>query len=275
MATSLLWTKAEWLLNRPGAWMGQDAMANSPELSTFSPLSGISEGGRQARLTLRQAFTGSLATLDIDGDYPFASLVTVASCAAGDPILLLSGLARHSKNLAQNTKASLLVEAPVSNGDPLAGARVSVQGAVEQTSGTEARARFLTRHPEAKGYADFADFAFYKLHVVRAHFIAGFGRIQSFSRAQFCLAGSAVSLAVDKETRNAWSNDRQSALNRAWRLCVGATPAYPVEIIGSDADGLEVRSGEAQQRLNFSSVVDGEDAISDALKALEAPQKSA
>lgn len=144
-----------------------------------------------ARRVLEAAATGSLATLDAGGA-PFASLVTVAITAAGEPILLLSTLARHSRNLARDSRASLLLVAPGGEGgDPLAGARLTLTGTVgPRDEDPDLRWRFLARHPEAAGYADFADFGFHRLAVGGGHLVAGFGRIVSLTPADILLTAT-------------------------------------------------------------------------------------
>jgi len=230
-------------------------MAKSQDFSTNSGRSEALDFARQARLTVRQAFTGCLATLDIDGGFPFASLVTVAVSAEGDPLLLLSGLARHTKNIRQHSKASLLLEAPLAVGDPLAVARVTVQGEIAPTHSETVRNRFLARHPEAEGYADFTDFAFYKLQVSSVHFIAGFGRIHSFAREAVCLDATKSDQVWEDVQCAAQSETHQDALKKAWRRQIGSEPQdVGLKIVAMDGDGLDVRAGEAVQRLNFYKV---------------------
>lgn len=257
MAFSLITTEAEPLLNKPPVRIEQGGMVKSQEYSTISDASTGIDLPRQARLTARQAFTGSLATLDREGGYPFASLVSVAVSAAGDPIFLLSGLARHTKNIADNGKASVLLEAPIASGDPLAASRVSLQGDVQKTRSNVLRTRFLSRHPEAAGYADFKDFAFYELKVSTAHFIAGFGRIHSFDRSAVCLTTEECGHPLDQEQCALLGKSHKDQLMTAWRRQVGTGPREEeLEIIAVDGDGLDVRCGEALQRLNFNKVVD-------------------
>lgn len=126
---------------------------------------------------MRQAHTASLATLDHTNGHPYVSLVTVALDATGAPLLLVSRLARHTQNLIADPRASLLVAPQASEGDPLASARVTIQGDITSTTSPTAKAHFLARHPSAAVYVDFADFAFYSFAVSNAHFIGGFGRI--------------------------------------------------------------------------------------------------
>jgi putative heme iron utilization protein len=130
----------------------------------------------------------SLATLTEDG-HPFGSLVAVAADARGRPVLLLSSLAEHTKNLARDDKASLLyfTSAPASASaddsaadDPLARPRVTLLGSCRTVPADEvddARARYLAAHPEAAQWASFKDFAFYRLEVADVRVVAGFGRM--------------------------------------------------------------------------------------------------
>ena len=131
-----------------------------------------------ARHLIRSQPTATLSTIAADGGWPYGSLVLVATNMAGQPILLISTLAQHTKNLAADGRASLLFDGTVGLAERLTGARVTVLGkAVRCEDDASIRARFLSRHPSAAGYVDFGDFAFWRLEVERAHQVAGFGRI--------------------------------------------------------------------------------------------------
>jgi heme iron utilization protein len=144
---------------------------------------------RDVRAVLMAATTAALGTLDGRDHGPHVSLVGVAVPPDLEPVMLLSELAQHTRNLKVNARASLLIPAAgMAAGDPLASARVTLTGAIERIDIDAARAAYLGRHPAAAGYVDFADFAFYRLVVERAHFVGGFGRIVALSRAD--LAGA-------------------------------------------------------------------------------------
>ncbi|MCB1497243.1 MAG: pyridoxamine 5'-phosphate oxidase family protein [Bauldia sp.] len=137
---------------------------------------------REARHLIRRAGAATLATLDRQGA-PFASMVSVATTMAGEPVLLLSDLAVHTRNLKRDPRASLLLVAPGGEqGDPLAGSRLTLVGPVVADDEPEIRERFLAHHPEARGYADFSDFGFYRMALGGAHLVAGFGRIVDLAR---------------------------------------------------------------------------------------------
>src|SRR4051794_34599601 len=131
-----------------------------------------------AKDLLRTIRSGALATIDRDAGFPFASLVTVATDWDGSPLLLLSRLSGHTLNLEADPRASILL-VETGKGDPLAHPRLTIMGRAERTSETQARSRFLNRHPKAKLYADFADFSFWRLAILGAHLNGGFARAAS------------------------------------------------------------------------------------------------
>jgi hypothetical protein len=124
---------------------------------------------------------GALATLRADGGGPHASLVLVAIEADLAPVLLLSSLARHTRNAHSDPRVSLLIDGTGGEGDPMTGPRASFEGRLAVTTQSADRAAFLARHPAAAAYADFADFAFFRLTASHAYLIEGFGRIHELS----------------------------------------------------------------------------------------------
>lgn len=128
----------------------------------------------------REALTATLATLDTAGGHPYASLVELATTGDGRPLLLLSDLARHTRNLEADTRVSLLVDRRHDAG-ALALERAAFIGRAVRSASVHDRARFLRRHPSAAQYADFSDFAFWTIEPVTIHVIAGFGRIREIA----------------------------------------------------------------------------------------------
>lgn len=141
-----------------------------------------------ARWILRESLFGSLATQG-EGGYPYASLVGVAPLPDGSPIMLLSNLARHTANIRRDRKVSLLL-VQKSQGDPLAAARLTVMGRIEEQDKNAVRARYLARHPEAVKYVEFADFGFWKIAIESGHLVATFGNIVSLSAKELLGLGA-------------------------------------------------------------------------------------
>ena len=98
-----------------------------------------------AKKLLREGRSGALATLMSGSGDPYCSLVNVASTAEGAPLLLLSRLALHTKNILADARVSLMLDER-KPGDPLEGARVMLMGNAAPTQEPEARRRFRVRH---------------------------------------------------------------------------------------------------------------------------------
>jgi len=111
------------------------------------------------------------------GPWPYASLVLVACDTQGCPLLLISDLADHTRNIRADARVSLLYDGTAGLDDPLTGPRVTLQGEAEQVEGSGLMDIYLARHPSAETYAEFADFHLFRVRPVRAHLVAGFGRI--------------------------------------------------------------------------------------------------
>lgn len=140
----------------------------------------------RARTLVAQISTGTLCTLALEPEgYPYGSFVTVAF-DDGDPVFLISALAEHTKNLERDHRASLLV-AEGGADDPLANGRVTMLGPCARVEGDRggARAAFLAAHPNAAYYADFRDFAFWKLRVNAIRYIGGYGRMSWIEQADW------------------------------------------------------------------------------------------
>ena len=141
------------------------------------------DGLTQARGLLRGARAAAMASVQ-PGGFPLATLTTIATCADGAPILLLSQLSAHTRNLDADGRCSLLLTQP-GKGDPLAHPRLSLVGVAtkvtEPQERAELRARFLAANPKAALYADFGDFSFWRVDVLQAHMNGGFAKAADFT----------------------------------------------------------------------------------------------
>jgi hypothetical protein len=109
--------------------------------------------------------------------FPFVSLVLPGRDPGGRPLLLLSDLSDHARNLKRDPHASLLFDGTAGLAEPLTGPRVTVIGRIVQADTAENRAHYLKAQPSAGGYAGFGDFRLYRLDIVEALLVAGFGKI--------------------------------------------------------------------------------------------------
>jgi len=148
------------------------------------------EAASKCREIAARARSATLATLAKDpAGYPYASLVAVAWDAVGRPLLCISALAEHTKNLALRKEASLLVVEPAADGaDPLSLGRVTMIGPCEpvpEGERADVRALFLRAVPSSATYADMRDFAWYRLDPVSLRYVRGFGRMTWIDGARY------------------------------------------------------------------------------------------
>src|SRR5215475_3365398 len=129
-----------------------------------------------AKKLLREGRSGALATLMVGTGDPYCSLVNVATAADGAPLLLISRLAVHTKNILSDPRVSLMMDER-KPGEPLQGARIMSMGTTAVSNDKDVRRRYLDRQPETEMFAGFGDFAFYRIALAGAHLVAGFGRI--------------------------------------------------------------------------------------------------
>ena len=163
----------------------------------------IAEIAAEARRLVREAVKGSLATLDLPGGAPYASLITLATDASGAPTFLISTLARHTRNLVADPRASILIDGTGigagDNADPLQGARLTLSGRAEKTGDPAVRRRFLARQQAASFYADFPDFSFWRLELESAHLIGGFGKIVDLAASDLLVPLDSAETLIEAE----------------------------------------------------------------------------
>ncbi|MFL7903851.1 HugZ family protein [Azospirillum argentinense] len=198
------------------------------------------------------------------GGWPYPSLVQVAFDLDGTPLLLLSTLADHTKNIARDPRVGLLFDGTAGLAEPLSGPRLSVLGRAERSEEPRHRARFLARHPGAALYAGFADFSVYAVSVERAHLVAGFGRVRWLDRADLLLPGVPAALAEAEGAILGHMNaDHVDALRLYATVLAGrsAEGAEPWAMTGIDPDGCDLRRSGEMARVDFDhSVENPEDA---------------
>ena len=127
---------------------------------------------------------------------PYVSLVLVAADLDASPLLLLSDLAQHSRNIAFDPRFSLLLDGTEGHADRLDGPRLTLLGRAEKETEPRLLSRFTARHPSSAAYAGFADFRIYRLVIERGHLVVGFGRIEWIDAAALLFAEDSAPLAA-------------------------------------------------------------------------------
>jgi len=200
---------------------------------------------------MREGRSGALATLLTGSGDPYCSLVNVATAADGAPLLLISQLAVHTKNILADARVSLMLDER-KEGDPLQGARVMLMGSAAITSDDNARRRYLARQPEAEMFADFGDFAFYEIKLKGAHLVAGFGRIVDLKPADLLtdISGAQELLAAEPEVIEHMNQDHADTCRLYATKLLGA-PGGDWRCVGCDPEGLDLQCERVGLRLPF------------------------
>ena len=225
---------------------------------------------------------GTLSTLNDDG-YPFGSVVLYVLDDRGQPVMLLSELAEHTKNIRRDGRASVLVSSTVMPGDdPMALPRVTLIGALTQVPDAElpsVRARFLEAHPSAESYVGFGDFAWWSLDLESVRFVGGYGRM-SWVDVDAYMHVEADPLAPHADGIMAHMNTDHADANLAYAHALAGIPnATSARMVAVDRLGFDLLAatpdGLQPARLNFDAPVDTPEAVRKAVVALLARARAA
>src|SRR5882757_9853820 len=209
---------------------------------------------RLSRSLLRRSRQGALATLMAGSGDPYCSLVNLASHPDGSPILLISRLAVHTRNILGDPRVSLMLDERA-EGDPLEGSRIMLAGRAEQAGGEAAsllRRRYLNAHPSAEAFVDFGDFSFFRIKPAGLHLVAGFGRIIDLTPGQFMtdISDAAALLEAEPGAVEHMNADHRDAMNLYATKLLGAEAA-DWRCTGCDPDGMDMQAGASTLRLDF------------------------
>jgi heme iron utilization protein len=213
-----------------------------------------------ARSLLRRSRQGALATLMAGSGDPYCSLVNVASHPDGSPILLISRLAVHTRNLLADTRVSLMLDERV-EGNPLEGSRIMLAGRAEEAASPDleiVRRRYLNAHPSAEAFVNFKDFSFFRIRPGGTHLVAGFGRILDLKPEQFLtdISGASALVEAEQGAIDHMNADHREAINLYATRLLGAEPA-DWRCTGCDPDGIDLQAGAKTLRLDFPQPVTG------------------
>ena len=209
--------------------------------------------GAEARRYLRRHSAGVLSTLSKRlGGYPFGSVTPFVTDHEARPVILVSRLAEHTKNIDADARVSLLVHDAAD--DVQTAARLTVVADASAASDPPAlAARYLRYFPDAQRLLDLGDFSFYALQPVFVRHIAGFGAIRSITPQSFAPPDNRLA-GVEGEIVAHMNEDHAQALRdycrRAHRI-----EAATVTMLGIDCEGFDVRADGRALRFEFDAPV--------------------
>lgn len=213
----------------------------------------VSGNGDEARRFARGQHVGVLSTISrrVAG-FPFGSVSPFILDHEGRPVILISTLAEHTKNISADPRVSLIVQ-PYSPDMQMAG-RVTILGRAERLAEKSALGpRYLRFHPQAADYFAMHDFSFYRIEPVRIRWIGGFGKIHWVEPPTYLL--DEFPLAAQEDAILAHMNaDHRDSLSDYCRHGHGVE-AGDEEMIGIDPDGFDVRADGRILRFDFPDLV--------------------
>ncbi len=223
--------------------------------------------GRDARCYLRAHRHGVLSTLSkkLTG-YPFGSLVPFVLDHAAQPVLLISRLAEHTRNIAGDPRVSLLVHEPVA--DVQAAARLTLVGdAARVADDADAlRARYLNYFPGADQLLALGDFSWYRIVPVTLRFIGGFGAIHWVPAADYAPPANQLGAAEPEIVAHMNAGHRHTLRDYCRRF--PQIDASDIAMAGIDCDGFDVRAGGDWLRFAFERPVTNAEQARQALAAM-------
>ena len=203
----------------------------------------------QARKLLRAARSGSLATAT--AGQPFASLVTPATAPDLSLLLLLSDLSEHTRHLRADPRCSVLVSGSAVSANPQTAPRLTVTGQAEIVQDTGLKARYLAIHPYAALYADFGDFALWRVRPIAGLMVGGFARANRLRAADLAPDPASVT-AIEAAASDIIQHRNQ---DHADAMAVLAGKPGPWNMVAVDVDGCDLAWDEHVVRVPWSEPV--------------------
>ncbi len=240
-----------------------DHVAPAEVLSGPAPLEPIAPArtrtaAEEARTLVAQGRTAALATSSEDGS-PWGSLVLYAALEDGTPVLCLSTLAEHGRNVTRDPRASLMVGESDVAGDPLDSGRVTLAGQLEEPQGEElhhARMAYKAASPASGLYGRFGDFTFYVLRIERVRWVGGYGRMDSTDPGAYHAAEPDPVAAGAAYAIEHLNDDHADALLLMAHAFGGHPDATEATCVRIDRYGLDLRlqtpRGIAETRIAFA-----------------------
>ena len=203
----------------------------------------------EARTLVASMSVGYLATVGDNGD-PWCSLVVYGPTGDGDPVLLVSTMAEHGRNLLQDPRASLALNDPSAAGDPLDRPRITLAGRAVQPEGDRRQAALdahVSAIPGAMLYAGWEDFTLWVLEVQRIRWVGGFAVMETVSAEDYRAAEPDPTQPVAAKSIMHLNKDHPDALLAIARELGGTRGAVSAFCTGIDRYGIDLSCTGAGQ----------------------------
>jgi heme oxygenase (biliverdin-IX-beta and delta-forming) len=232
----------------------------------------MSKQSEEVRALLQGERNGLLSTISMKlAGWPFGSIAPYATTSAGEPIILISEIAEHTRNLRADSRASLLVQDSRALHDPQAGARVTLVGyamPVPRPFLEDASRRYLSSFPNSESFFDAHDFILFQIKISKVRYIGGFGEIYWLEGREIIDASAESSidpLAANAEMICEHMNEDHADALRLYAAAFADTQAESARMIHVDSRGFDivalVDNASKHLRIDFPSPVGGTEEV--------------
>ena len=212
---------------------------------------------KAARDLLLAEYQAVLCTHSIDvAGYPFGSVAPYCLNQSGEPLILISDIAQHTKNILADERVSLIAMERDADDQQTVG-RVTYLGNAKKVDGNDVDSteRYYSYFPQSRDYHKTHGFDFYRIEPVRIRFIGGFGKIYWIEKDDF-LNPNPFSFTEEKGMIDHMNADHLDAIKH---YCVLHDIHYPDDVTpvmaGIDSEGFHLRTGARLYRINFNEPV--------------------
>jgi putative heme iron utilization protein len=235
------------------------------------------EAGWMARALLRGARSAVLAT-QREGQ-PFASLVTPAMAPDLSPLMWLSGLSEHTRQLLREPRCALFIQGAATEVNPQTAPRVTVTGLAERVEDHHIpalKARWLALHPYAELYAGFGDFALWRLRPEGLHVVGGFAAAFRLRPAEWLPDAASVHAIAEAEAAACehMNVDHPDILENM-AVCLAGQQPGAWRMVAVDVDGCDLIADDHRHcRVAFKLPVVDAASLRDALVTASAEARA-
>lgn len=223
-----------------------------------------------ARNLLNTKDFGILSTLSLKlGGFPFGSVVPYCLDGEGMPVILISTIAEHTKNIQHDNRCSITVISE--NTDVQANGRLTVIGNMEviEEKEKEVSQRYYRHFPKSRAYSQTHNFSFYRLRPIAIRFIGGFGAIHWLEVSDFLVKNPFHGQGEDSIVEHMNDDHGKDLVS----YCVHykqmtITEEDMVRMAGIDAFGFDVFVNEQKVRFSFDQPISNAGEARAALVAL-------
>jgi heme iron utilization protein len=232
----------------------------------------LSKQAEEVRALIRSERNAVLCTISKrNAGWPFGSIAPYAITSAGEPVILISEIAEHTRNIRADARVSLLIQDSAAMADPQAGARVTLMGyamPVPRIYLEDARVRYLTLFPNSASYFEAHDFSLFQVKAEQIRFIGGFGEIYWLDGREIvdAAANSVIDpLAPQSEMICDHMNEDHADALLLYAAAFAETKAETAKMIHVDSDGFDMIADESGSpkhlRLDFPQPVTGAEQV--------------